>query len=201
MRQRAPRFQKNTKVAGFTSGNGPSMPLCWGYEDRGDYAGAKAVYIALEVATLVVGSSPSSTAHVGQIVGVHLRIYGGYMAHEETVDRLIKLAAQMARRVGMPYDSDDDWQFPKAVSIKQRSRIYHQVEAAHEQCRQWAIAVRECADSINRAPCAKVDSQTPTNTQMVAALGFKVMVIPGLEKTYLLTEDQLRKVIARLNAS
>jgi hypothetical protein len=86
------------------------------------------------------------------------------MAHREMVVRLLNLAAEMVCRKGMPYDCDDDWQFPASVSRKQRSRIYQQIDAAHEQCRQWGIAVRDCARALNSAPCAAVDSQAPTNT-------------------------------------
>jgi hypothetical protein len=116
------------------------------------------------------------------------------MAHREMVVRLLKLAAEMVCRKGMPYDCDDDWQFPASVSRKQRSRIYEQIDAAHEQCRQWGIAVRDCAHALNSAPCAAVDSQAPTNTGSPK--------LPGVKK-YLEWADkrEIRKTGHRLTQS
>ena len=62
--------------------------------------------------------------------------------------KLIQLAAQMARREGMPSEYAEDYHFPKSVSKRSRILIVREAERAIEQCRLWSIAVRECADQL-----------------------------------------------------
>lgn len=67
----------------------------------------------------------------------------------ETKSKLIKLSAQMATRLNMPPDNYEDWRFPKSISQKQAFKVLRAAENAQEQCRLWAIAIRECADSMD----------------------------------------------------
>lgn len=62
--------------------------------------------------------------------------------------RLIQLAAQMARREGMPSEYAEDYNFPKSVSKRTRILIIREAERACERCRLWSIAVAECADQL-----------------------------------------------------
>jgi hypothetical protein len=43
--------------------------------------------------------------------------------------------------------------------------------------------------------------KTPTNSDYAAALGIKVVVVPGLNGAYLLSDGDLRKLCERLNSA
>jgi hypothetical protein len=62
--------------------------------------------------------------------------------------QLMKLAAEMITFKNMPPDCEDDWQFPKSISAKQRARIIKHVGKANEQCLQWGLALRECIKNM-----------------------------------------------------
>lgn len=63
-------------------------------------------------------------------------------------EELIKIAAQLAKRQNMPSEFFDDWDFPKSMSLKSWDKIESAACSANDQCRQWAVMIREIADSL-----------------------------------------------------
>ena len=59
---------------------------------------------------------------------------------------LIRLAAQMARKEGMPPVFIEDWQLPKTTPVKTQRMINEKSCKAHDQCGMWACELRIIAD-------------------------------------------------------
>lgn len=82
-----------------------------------------------------------------------------------------------------------DW--AKEVKVSQAGN-YPDCEICH-----YKAAYDEEAQSLQKGN----GQNTPTNIQMVTALGFEVVVIPGIEKVYLLSEEQVQQLATRLNTA
>jgi hypothetical protein len=67
------------------------------------------------------------------------------------ISKLYRLAGEMACRTNMPSPYLTDLNVPKYVSLKQQLRIVEANAKAYEQCRLWAIAVRDIIDEIKGA--------------------------------------------------
>jgi hypothetical protein len=60
---------------------------------------------------------------------------------------LIKLAAAILRAPNMPL-SIEDRKWYRTTPIAERREIIREADAAHEQCRLWAIQIKEIADKL-----------------------------------------------------
>jgi len=73
---------------------------------------------------------------------------------------LIVLAAKMLTTDEMPSCDADDWEFSKSTTLRDRMEVIGYARRSREQCRKWAILLRDIADSL---PNAK--AQPHTNEQ------------------------------------
>lgn len=62
--------------------------------------------------------------------------------------QLYELAGQMVRLKGMPSNFKEDWHFPKSISRKQRILIMREVDQACNQCKEWAMALKDCINKM-----------------------------------------------------
>lgn len=66
------------------------------------------------------------------------------------IDRLYTLAAQIVTNRNMPSGCEDDYQFCKSTTIKDRRMITSLATNACDQCRVWGIELRSIIDRINK---------------------------------------------------
>lgn len=71
------------------------------------------------------------------------------MSNREIKSRLIKLAAQMACREGMPSYYRGDWDLPRSTSRKTFRKIAKSAEIAQDQSRIWAIELKKIIDNLD----------------------------------------------------
>lgn len=70
-------------------------------------------------------------------------------AMEKAYSKLIKIAAEMAMCQSMPSPVYSDWSFPKGMQPTAWRKVCGSALSAENQCKQWAIRVKEIADSLN----------------------------------------------------
>lgn len=61
---------------------------------------------------------------------------------------LIKLAASILHAPNMPLTAEDR-KWYATTPIAERRAVCKEAEAAHEQCRQWAIQIKAIADRLS----------------------------------------------------
>jgi len=74
------------------------------------------------------------------------------MELREAHSELIKLAAELVRGMGSPYD---DGQFYVSTPKVERRRIVSEIDRYDEQHKLWGIRLREIADKLPRQPLAR----------------------------------------------
>jgi hypothetical protein len=70
---------------------------------------------------------------------------------------LIKLAAKILGAPNMPLTVEDR-RWYKSTPIAERRAINKEAEAAHEQCRLWAIEIKAIADRLALSPDGERDA-------------------------------------------
>lgn len=61
---------------------------------------------------------------------------------------LISLAAEMVMAKNMPSQHYDDWDWPQGMQITSWRKVFDAAYSAENQCKDWAVRLREIADSI-----------------------------------------------------
>lgn len=75
---------------------------------------------------------------------------------------LIVLAADMLMTDEMPSSIADDWDFSKSTTLRDRVKVIGYARRSREQCRKWAIRLRDIADSLpNAQEIVSGDKKTP----------------------------------------
>lgn len=63
----------------------------------------------------------------------------------------IKVAAELARCEGMPPSDLRDWPITKSTTSRKLTRsIVIRTDNAESQCKEWAVRIRDLADSLIR---------------------------------------------------
>jgi len=61
---------------------------------------------------------------------------------------LIRIAAEIVRGTNMPSEHWDDHPWQKTTGINERRRVLKQAEKANEQCREWAVRLRNLSGKL-----------------------------------------------------
>jgi ribosomal protein S27AE len=64
---------------------------------------------------------------------------------------LIKLAAEMAMCQCMPSTNIEDWDLPKTTPVAAKRKIEASACLAEDQCKSWAIRLRQIVDGMDEA--------------------------------------------------
>jgi hypothetical protein len=64
---------------------------------------------------------------------------------------LIVLAADMLMTDEIPSSIADDWDFSKSTTLRDKVKVIGYARRSREQCRKWALRLRDIADSLPNA--------------------------------------------------
>ena len=70
---------------------------------------------------------------------------------DKAVEQLIKLAAEMGMRDGMPSEYVSDWPIPKNTPHKTLYEIERNMEIVQKKISDWSYAVRQIANELHKA--------------------------------------------------
>lgn len=66
----------------------------------------------------------------------------------DAYSKLMKIAAEMAKKNNMPSYFDDDWDFSKNTTKSDKIKVIKSAEAAHQQCDDWAYEIKKIANTL-----------------------------------------------------
>jgi hypothetical protein len=75
----------------------------------------------------------------------------GLSCPDKVVEQLIKLAAEMGMRNGMPSEYVEDWPIPKSTPQKTLNEIERNMEIIQKKIADWSYAVRQIANELHKA--------------------------------------------------
>lgn len=79
------------------------------------------------------------------------KLNDGLSCRDEVVEKLIKLAADMATRQGFPSEFAEDWPIPKSTPQKTLHEIERNMEIIQKKMADWSYAVRQIANELHKA--------------------------------------------------
>lgn len=68
----------------------------------------------------------------------------------EVVEKLIKIAAEMARGQNMPSEFIEDWEISNKISRKTRAEIQRVADRCRKQTGDWSYEIRQIANELNK---------------------------------------------------
>lgn len=75
----------------------------------------------------------------------------GLACPDKIADQLVRLAAEMATRQGMPSEYAEDWPIPKSTPKKTLYEIERNMEIIQKKIADWSYTVRQLANRLNEA--------------------------------------------------